>query len=153
MIKVIKRDGREKNFDKRFIEIAVDKAKEEVGINNDTLPIDIAQSIEEDLIEDNVAEINIEEIQDMVIKALKEESPKVAEAYKSHREKRNLERKHPIDKQILELMEDTNEFLAKENANKNSTLISTQRDLMAGTISRSLATRYKIPKYLMDAHN
>ena len=153
MIKVIKRDGREKNFDKRFIEIAVDKAKEEVGINNDTLPIDIAQSIEEDLIEDNVAEINIEEIQDMVIKALKEESPKVAEAYKSYREKRNLERKHPIDKQILELMEGTNEFLAKENANKNSTLISTQRDLMAGTISRSLATRYKIPKYLMDAHN
>ena len=153
MIKVIKRDGREKNFDKRFIEIAVDKAKEEVGINNDTLPIDIAQSIEEDLIEDNVAEINIEEIQDMVIKALKEESPKVAEAYKNYREKRNLERKHPIDKQILELMEGTNEFLAKENANKNSTLISTQRDLMAGTISRSLATRYKIPKYLMDAHN
>ena len=50
-------------------------------------------------------------------------------------------------------MEGTNEFLAKENANKNSTLISTQRDLMAGTISRDLSLRYKIPKFLVDAHN
>ena len=152
MIKVYKRDGRTKNFDKRFIEIAVDKAKDEIGLD-DEIGTRVADLVEDYLIDNNIQEIQIEEIQDLVIEMLNQENKEVAEAYKSYREKRNLERKHPIDKQILELMEGTNEFLAKENANKNSTLISTQRDLMAGTISRSLATRYKIPKYLMDAHN
>lgn len=152
MIKVYKRDGRTKNFDKRFIEIAVDKAKDEIGLD-DEIGTRVADLVEDYLIDNNIQEIQIEEIQDLVIEMLNQENKKVAEAYKNYREKRSLERKHPIDKQILELMEGTNEFLAKENANKNSTLISTQRDLMAGTISRSLATRYKIPKYLMDAHN
>lgn len=152
MITVFKRDGRQKQFDKRFIEIAVDKAKDEVGIE-DELGTRVADLIEDYLIDNNINEINIEDIQDLVVEMLNQENINVAKAYKKYREKRNLEREHPIDKQILDLMEGTNEFLAKENANKNSTLISTQRDLMAGTISRSLSTRYKIPKYLVDAHN
>ena len=153
MIKVIKRDGREKNFDKRFIEIAVDKAKEEVGINNDTLPIDIAQSIEEDLIEDNVAEINIEEIQDMVIKALKEESPKVAEAYKSYREKRNLERdrKSKFLKDIEDIFNQTSEEI-RNNANKAGDKLQTYRAMVADVACNNYADTKIIPERLLKKH-
>ena len=153
MIKVIKRDGREKNFDKRFIEIAVDKAKEEVGINNDTLPIDIAQSIEEDLIEDNVAEINIEEIQDMVIKALKEESPKVAEAYKSYREKRNLERdrKSKFLKDIEDTFNQTSEEI-RNNANKAGDKLQTYRAMIADVACNNYADTKIIPERLLKKH-
>ena len=153
MIKVIKRDGREKNFDKRFIEIAVDKAKEEVGINNDTLPIDIAQSIEEDLIEDNVAEINIEEIQDMVIKALKEESPKVAEAYKNYREKRNLERdrKSKFLKDIEDIFNQTSEEI-RNNANKAGDKLQTYRAMIADVACNNYADTKIIPERLLKKH-
>ena len=153
MIKVIKRDGREKNFDKRFIEIAVDKAKEEVGINNDTLPIDIAQSIEEDLIEDNVAEIDIEEIQDMVIKALKEESPKVAEAYKNYREKRNLERdrKSKFLKDIEDIFNQTSEEI-RNNANKAGDKLQTYRAMVADVACNNYADTKIIPERLLKKH-
>ena len=153
MIKVIKRDGREKNFDKRFIEIAVDKAKEEVGINNDTLPIDIAQSIEEDLIEDNVAEIDIEEIQDMVVKALKEESPKVAEAYKNYREKRNLERdrKSKFLKDIEDIFNQTSEEI-RNNANKAGDKLQTYRAMVADVACNNYADTKIIPERLLKKH-
>ena len=150
---VIKRDGRRKEFNSKFIDIAISKAEEEVkGISSD-LGIRVASLIEDYLDENSIEEISIEQIQDLVVEYLNQEDKDVAKAYNNYREKRTRERKHPIDKQILELLEGENEFLAKENANKNSTLVSTQRDLMAGTISRDLSLRYKIPKYLVDAHN
>lgn len=152
MIEVTKRDGRIKSFDKRFIEIAVDKACQEVQVNDDTLPFEVANLVEQELEDNNIKEISVEDIQDMVVEQLKVENLEVAKVYQRYREERNKARKHPIDKVINELIEGKNNFLAKENANKNSTLISTQRDLMAGTISRYQA-QTKIPKYLMDAHN
>lgn len=150
---VIKRDGRRKEFDGRFIDIAISKAEEEVKGKSSDLGIRVASLVEDYLDENNIKEISIEYIQDLVIEFVKQEDLKVANAYKKYRDKRTKERKHPIDKQILELLEGTNDFLSKENANKNSTLVSTQRDLMAGTISRDLSLRYKIPKLLVDAHN
>ena len=150
---VIKRDGRRKEFDGRFIDIAISKAEEEVKGKSSDLGIRVASLVEDYLDENNIKEISIEDIQDLVIEFVKQEDLEVANAYKKYRDKRTKERKHPIDKQILELLEGTNDFLSKENANKNSTLVSTQRDLMAGTISRDLSLRYKIPKFLVDAHN
>lgn len=150
---VIKRDGRRKEFNSKFIDIAISKAEEEVkGISSD-LGIRVASLIEDYLDENSIEEISIEQIQDLVVEYLNQEDKDIAKAYNDYRERRTKVRKHPIDKQILELLEGENEFLAKENANKNSTLVSTQRDLMAGTISRDLSLRYKIPKYLVDAHN
>lgn len=153
MIEVIKRDGRVKTFDSRFIDIAVSKAETEVKNTTSDLGIRIGDLVEDYLIDNNINEISIEDIQDLVINFLEQEDKEVADSYTNFREKRNNERIHPIDKQILELMDGKNEFLAKENANKNSILVSTQRDLMAGTISRNLSLRYKIPKYLVNAHN
>ena len=152
-IKVIKRDGRVKDFDTRYIDVAISKAEEEVKGNVSDLGLRISELIKDYLIDNNISETSIEDIQDLVIEFLKQEDIEVAKAYKDYRDKRTKLRKHPIDKQILDLMEGTNEFLAKENANKNSTLISTQRDLMAGTISRDLSLRYMIPDYLVKAHN
>lgn len=151
---VYKRDGRKKSFDSNRIANAVDLAQEEIeGESDSRLGALVASLVEDNLIDNNITEIDIETIQDLVIEILEQENKDVAKAYKSYREKREKERNHPIDKQILDLLDGNNDFLSKENANKNSTLISTQRDLMAGTISRNLATRYKIPKYLVDAHN
>ena len=138
---VIKRDGRRKEFNSKFIDIAISKAEEEVkGISSD-LGVRIASLVEDYLDENSIEEISIEQIQDLVVEYLNQEDKDIAKAYNDYREKRTKERKHPIDKQILELLEGENEFLAKENANKNSTLVSTQRDLMAGTISRDLSLK------------
>ena len=152
-IKVIKRDGRIKDFDTRYIDVAISKAEEEVKGNVSDLGVRISELIKDYLIDNSITVTSIEDIQDLVVEYLKQEDCEVAKGYKEYRDKRTKLRKHPIDKQILDLMEGTNEFLAKENANKNSTLISTQRDLMAGTVSRDLSLRYKIPKFLVDAHN
>ena len=80
MIKVYKRDGRTKNFDKRFIEIAVDKAKDEIGLD-DEIGTRVADLVEDYLIDNNIQEIQIEEIQDLVIEMLNQENKEVAEAY------------------------------------------------------------------------
>src|SRR5574344_1870389 len=154
-IKITKRDGRLKDFNTSRIRFVIDSASLEVGKynENDTLGVDIAEYIEDYLVDNHIECIGVEEVQDLVIERLEIEDKEVAKAYKKYRKEREKQRNHPIDKQILELLEGTNELLAKENANKNASLLSTQRDLMAGTISRNLALRYKIPKELADAHN
>ena len=92
MINVLKRDGREKQFDSRFIEIAVDRAKDEVNCEDEDLGFRIGQLVEETLIENDIQEINIEDIQDLVIEFLNQENKDVATAYKGFRNKREVER-------------------------------------------------------------
>ena len=92
MINVLKRDGREKQFDSRFIEIAVDRAKDEVNCEDEDLGFRIGQLVEETLIENDIQEINIEDIQDLVIGFLNQENKDVALAYKGFRNKREVER-------------------------------------------------------------
>ena len=150
MIKVIKRDGRVKDFDSNRIVLAVDKASDE--INDKHIGIDIALKVTKELEDKNIESITVEEIQDMVVDELKSVNINVATAYQKYRDKRNAEREHPIDKIIVELMTNSNDFLAKENSNKKPELVSTQRDLMAGTISRHLANKV-FPKNIMEAHN
>lgn len=155
MIKIIKRDGRQKDFEWLRIKQAIKNAYLDVS-NYDTFKEQynfIQPLIENKINELNKDEINVEEIQDIVIESVSKVNKEVAKGYQEYREKRSLEREHPIDKQALELLEGTNDYLSKENANKNSTLISTQRDLTAGLVSKSLALRYKIPKFIVDAHN
>lgn len=157
MIKnIVKRDGRVKVFEFDRIMEAIHKAYVEVDGTDHTFYNQYSQlagTIQSKLDSIDSETIDIEQVQDMVVDSLKLVNSQVAKAYKDYRDKRTGEREHPIDKKILQLLEGTNEFLAKENANKNSTLVSTQRDLMAGTISRHLAIKYMIPQYLVDAHN
>lgn len=157
MIKnVVKRDGRIKDFLWDRIEQAIYKAYVDVYKNEDKFKEEynfLQPMIENGLNKLGKEEVEVEEIQDVVVDILFKVNNKVARSYENYRNKRTMERKHPIDKQILELIENKNEYLSKENANKNSILVSTQRDLMAGTISRDLSLRYKIPKKISDAHN
>lgn len=155
MIKyIIKRDGKIKTFHFVKISDAIKAAYTEVYGNLVRFAdeySDISILIKEQLKHTKVDKIDVESVQDIVISALEKYNKEVAAAYKEYRDFRASQRRHPIDKQILDLIENKNEFLAKENANKRPQLASTQRDLMAGTVSRHLAEQ-KIPRYIMKAH-
>lgn len=148
---VIKRDNRRKPFNMTYIQEAIRKAYLDVRDEEcfESNYIFLEPMIEKDIQALGVNEIEVEKIQDIIVNCLMNVDKIVAKSYQDYRNKRTLERKHPIDKQILELLENKNEFLAKENSNKRPELVSTQRDLMAGTLSRHLA-RKQLPKYLVD---
>lgn len=154
MITIIKRDGREKQFNSKYIEIAVEKARDEVNCEDDGLGIRIGQLVEETLIENNIQEIGIEEIQDLVVEFLNQENKEVAVAYEDFRNKRNIERENNTDliKSIKGLVDYTNIDIITENSNKQSTLASTQRDLIAGEVSKYIAKTQMIPPYIVKAH-
>ena len=154
MINVLKRDGREKQFDSRFIEIAVDRAKDEVNCEDEDLGFRIGQLVEETLIENGIQEINIEDIQDLVVEFLNQENKDVALAYKGFRNKRNIERESKMDliNSIKGLVDYSNIDIITENSNKQSTLASTQRDLIAGEVSKYIAKTSLIPQYIVEAH-
>lgn len=152
---IIKRDGRLKDFSEERIKEAIHKAYLEVS-NENAFGIEY-RNLLYPMIMNEIAKITddkieVEKLQDIVVSCLDKINKKVGQAYQEYRDKRTRERKHPIDKIILDLMENKNDFLAKENANKRPELASTQRDLMAGTISRHLA-RQMIPKEIMEAHD
>ena len=154
MVFVTKRNGKRKPYDKRFIQIAIGKAEKELYGKESDLSITVADEVTNYIVTHNIKVISVKQIEDKLLEILKKKNKTdVAKAYEKYRDKRESQRKHLIDKQILDLIDGSNEFLAKENANKNSTLVSTQRDLMAGTISRNLSLRFKIPQFLVEAHN
>ena len=152
MLYVIKRDGTRVPFNRKKIEDAVNKAFLEVDkvlYETDTA-YDISKEIENEIIK----EATIEEIQDMVEEKLMiSERPDVAKAYMLYRERRRLLRENNTTyNSIMELIEFKNEELKEENSNKKSTIGSTQRDYMAGEVSKDLTMRYFLPKDIADAH-
>lgn len=154
-MKVIKRDGRKKDFEFGRIESVIDRAFADVYPNDEKE--EQRQKVKEEIKQffspllEQKEEIDIESIQDEVIDAIKKQDEKVSKSFEEYRKKRTKERNHPIDNVILNLLQNKDEFLSKENANKRPELASTQRDLMAGTISRHLARKI-IPKEIMEAH-
>jgi ribonucleoside-triphosphate reductase len=153
-LQIVKRDGRRKELDIFRIHTAIHKAYLDVS-DEETFQQEynfLEPMIIEDLNKIHKKEIDIEQVQNIVIKNLKKVNKKVAKSYKQYRDKRTREREHPIDKTILNLIQNKDDFLSKENANKRPELASTQRDLMAGTISRFLA-RKMIPKEIIEAHD
>ena len=152
MLYVIKRDGTRVPFNREKIEEAINKAFLEVDkvlFERDTA-FDISVEIENELIN----EATVEEIQDMVEEKLMiSERPDVAKAYMLYRERRRLLRENnKTYDSIMKLIEFQNEELKEENSNKKSTIGSTQRDYMAGEVSKDLTMRYFLPKDIADAH-
>ena len=150
MIKVIKRDGRTVDFDKSKIVTAILKAMKDADeINND-----VANRIANDISTMNFDSISVERIQDIVEDMLMSSMlKKTARCYIRYRYKRNLARElKERDNTILELIQGSNEELNKENSNKNTQLASTQRDYMAGEVSKDLAKRILLPKKVVEAH-
>ncbi len=156
-MKVIKRGGQEVKFNLDKIKAAIIKA-------NDSVEDAHKYSLEE--IEDIVMDVqkkcktikralSVEEIQDMVEKSLmKHGNFPVTKAYITYRYKRMLVRKsNTTDESILSLIEANNEEAKQENANKNPVIVSTQRDYMAGEVSKDITKRFLLTDEIVKAHN
>lgn len=154
-----KRDGSFVPFDKNKIINAVNNAFLEVDgqLYEDDTAKDIANDIELDLIDlmDSAGSTSIEHIQDLVEDYLmRSERRDVARAYIRYRYKREIMRQtEKTYDGILELVDLNNQELKDENSNKNAIVASTQRDYMAGEISKDLSQRYFLPQAIVDAHN
>lgn len=153
-MQVIKRDGRKVEFDINKISEAVRKAYTEVypnvNVYIDSIIADISGRID-DL---GFSEITIEQIQDIVEKELMNDDKDVAKAYITYRYRRELARRsHTTDDEILSIIDYTNEEVKEENSNKNPRIIPTQRDYIAGAVSKDLTQRVFLPKEIVDAHN
>ncbi len=156
-MKIIKRNGEEAIFDVNKIATAISKANNEVPLA-DQLPIYKIQEIAEDIKKQCEAEnheMNVESIQDLVEKAImKAQAFDIAKLYITYRYQHQLMRKaNSTDSQILSLLECNNEEVKQENSNKNSTVVSVQRDYMAGEVSKDITKRFLLDEDIVKAHN
>ena len=155
-MKLIKRNGSEVIFDREKISIAVAKANEAVDeqyrISNEDVE-NIALEVERVCLT-MVRSAGVEEIQDLVEKELmKLGAFDLAKAYITYRYKRALIRKsNTTDDKIISLIECNNEEVKQENANKNPTVNSVQRDYMAGEVSKDITRRLLLPEVIVKAH-
>lgn len=151
---VIKKDGKEKEFDIIKIKVGIEKANKSTG---ELLPDDINKVSNYVFNECNKIRrsINVAEIQDIVEKALmKYNYFETAKAYIKYRYQKILNKKqNTIDNQVLSTVNLENEEVKQENSNKNPTIIPTQRDYIAGIVSKDLTNRYLLPKDVVEAHN
>ncbi len=156
-MKIIKRDGSEMIFDRNKIAAAVAKANNSVD-DRDRLTAEQIDRLARD-VEAYCAEmkraLNVEEVQDQVENRLMALGAfALARCYITYRYTRALVRQsNTTDKQILSLIECNNEEVKQENANKNPTVNSVQRDYMAGEVSKDITKRFLLPKEIVDAHD
>ena len=153
---VLKRNGEEVTFDRQKIFNAISAANKEVA------PIHQLNKYQIEAVTKNVTEkieemshiVSVEEIQDMVEVAIMEmRGYEVAQKYVRYRHKRELARKsNTTDEGILALINLSNEEIKHENSNKNPTVNSTQRDYMAGEVSKDLTMRVLLPEDIVKAH-
>ena len=153
-MKVIKRDGSTVDFDRSKIAVAIAKA------NN---AVDEPYRITAEKIEEIVSTIEtmhrqrvlVEDIQDMVESRLMEAGKyELAKTYIIYRYNRALVRKaNTTDESILSLIKNSNKDLMEENSNKNAVMAATQRDLIAGEVSKDLTKRILLPEHISKAHD
>ena len=147
---VIKRDGTEVPFDKSKIVNAVEKA---MTCTPGGIDARVSNAIA-DYIADMPGILSVEQIQDIVVDSLAN-SPfiDVANAYSQWRQYRQeIRDKEKTNASILEILDAQNDAINQENSNKNATINSTQRDYMAGEVSKELTDRLLLPKDIRDAH-
>lgn len=143
---VKKRDGRMVDFNPQKIVDAISKA----GFVTD----DVKNTIATDIHSLEHPEITVEDIQDLVEKALMASDYKdVAKEYVRYRYRRELIRENEkLNNSILEIVAGKNEYINGENSNKNPIIASTQRDYMAGEVSKDITQRLLLPAYIWEAH-
>ena len=158
-MKVIKRNGVEDNFLRSKIVSAISRANDEMR------GIDIKETISDETINTIASKlydrcrkrgraVSVEEIQSMVeTELMKCGAYELAKLYIKHRYSREqLRRQNTTDAQILSLLENNNEDVKQENSNKNPTVVSVQRDYMAGEASKDITKRYLLPQDVVKAH-
>ena len=156
-MKVIKRNGVEVDFTPEKIKNAISSANEEVDVK------DRLSDHEIDEIVTGITEttkimgraVSVEEIQDTVeSRLMRSRSPEVARKYIRYRyDREKIRNNNTTDDVILTLIECHNEEVKQENSNKNPTILSTQRDYMAGEVSKDLTRRVFLPKDIVEAHD
>ncbi|MGI6114788.1 MULTISPECIES: anaerobic ribonucleoside-triphosphate reductase [unclassified Clostridium] len=156
-MKIIKRNGSEAVFDITKIVVAIGKANEAVEEKARMTPMQI-QRIAQSVVlscEQLGRSPSVEEVQDMVEHQIMAHGAfEVAKAYITYRYTRTLVRQsNTTDDKILSLIECNNEEAKQENANKNPVVNSTQRDYMAGEVSRDITNRILLPQEIVEAHN
>ena len=154
--KVIKRNGQEVSFDVNKILNAIRKANNEIAPIHKLNEYQIAEvgNLVVDQIEKSNHAVAVEDIQDMVERGIMEmRGYEVAQKYVRYRYTRELARKaNTTDDGILSLIDQINEEVKQENSNKNPTINSTQRDYMAGEVSKDLTKRILLPEDIVQAH-
>lgn len=153
---IIKRSGEEQQFDCTKIINAITKANKTATEDNRLSAEDIediALAVERHCKRCHRA-MSVEEIQDVVeMKLMKSGHFDVSRKYITHRYARQMARhENTTDKQVLSLIECNNEEIKQENSNKNPTFASTQRDYMAGEVSKDISKRYLLPNDIVKAH-
>ena len=156
---IMKRDGRVKPYDKQRIDKAIASAyMEYYGDITKALSPDILSCLDSiyhriDILEEDP--VDVEVIQDIVVEELFQVDAGLAECYSDYRTKRSIYRnsKSELIDAVSGLLDFTNEEVLTENANKQSQLVSTQRDLMAGEVSKYISRTKLIPPHLMKAHD
>ena len=158
-MKVIKRNGAEVDFSREKIYMAIKSANEEVRSFDEK---DAASDATINTIATRLYErcrkraraTSVEEIQDMIeTELMKEHAYETAKRYIRYRYWRSqVRQRNTTDDQILALIENDNEEVKQENSNKNPTVVSVQRDYMAGEVSKDLTKRFLLPADVMKAH-
>ena len=154
-MQVVKRDCTLVDFDKNKIYNAIIKAmKNDSGVLEEQVAMDIANEIEKEYSGED--EISISDIESMVYDKLINKGQRLtAKAYEGYRSIREFQREkeNTIDQEIVELLDDGNEYWKEENANKNPVLNPTKRDYMAGIVSTDATRRYLLPPNIVQAHD
>lgn len=155
-MKVIKRDASLVEFDGQKIYNAIMKAMMNgSGIVKPKIAESVAKEIEEKFINENADEIDISDIESLVYdKLITKEQRLTAKSYEGYRSIHEFKReKNTIDKEIEELLTGTSEYLMNENSNKDGKLVTTQRDYMAGIVSKDISRRYLLTPEIVQAHD
>ena len=153
-MQVVKRDGSIVAFDRSKIVSAIQKANHSVD-EEERISQDMIEKITRSIEQRHRSRLLVEDIQDMVERQLMEQDKYVlAKNYIIYRYNRALIRKqNTTDESILSLLHNTNKELAEENSNKNTVIASTQRDYIAGEVSRDLTRRILLPERISKAHD
>ena len=153
-MQVIKRDGRAVTYDRSKIVTAIQKANAEVA-PSEQVSVDTIDNIISYIEGKNRARMLVEDIQDIIEQKLMADGKFVlAKTYIIYRYSRELIRKaNTTDDSILSLIKNSNKDVMEENSNKNATVASTQRDLIAGEVSKDLTRRILLPEKIASAHD
>lgn len=153
--KVIKRNGLFEDFNSEKIEKAILKAMKSSGIKSSKVATNISKEIEEELDSRGLDRYVIEEIENLVYdKLIKKGHKLTAKAYEGYRSVREFQRNtNTIDEQLTELIKGESEYWKSENSNKDSDLVTVQRDYMAGIVSIDIARRKIFPPDIIQAHD
>ena len=155
MIHVIKRDGTIADFDKEKIIVAIEKAMHSsTGVYTPGLALKISDEIER-YAETMGRNITIYAIEDQVYyKLLENNNPATARAYENYKAVQAFKRvENTTDKDVFGLLNKSNVAVLDENSNKDASIVSTQRDLIAGEVSKDIARRKLIPTDIVQAHD